>query len=697
MNDEPSALENPFEEDLVKEPRHIEVPVPGLNDAALKQLIGAFARLEAHPIPRATARSSHALMVVSTDAGYGKSHLVGRFFKYVNSRAIRVYRNQMLNRETSWKTLALDLVQELDLPEDADARGTGAGDSPQLQRLARTLFAHLWAEGFRSNRLKIDTDNDPTNNNDTATQILANPDQAFATASSLMPPEWFNHVLPSVLPVFTELLSRDKVFLEKPEAWLKVLFAYAIYPATPAIRYACREWIKGAPIEEEERQQLGLRHTDVPAWDSGSQEQNDLCRKRIEELFLLGAYFRPFVLCFDQTDGYADSPERAAHFGEVIAHLIDVCRNSLIVITANRVPWERIQTHFQDAYRHRIGTPPIQLEGINKEQGVTLAKQRLAAASIPPERAHAFLAGQWLTETFNEVLTISTRSFLHRCRRAWSIGDTERAVPLAEHYERFVTDLLREPHRLLFKPNIFEWLVSTAASGLPGLHVEPAHTHRRYFTIKWTHGSHVVLFGFEDGNNNKRWEAIVREARQQHEAALQNNLTLKTVFFRTTEHKPIPGVWQIAPVINEAKSRFLAILNLSKVQVGEIYAAHNLYLDALGGNLPPYTRETALEFLRKQLAHYWELILTPIQPQAPEPSPKSIIIEPPPAASELLPEDLINDVRTAARKLLFCDNHELRSVAGTHWTAEDVRRAARRIPEIRAQEINGDTVYQWTF
>ncbi len=697
MNTEATSLENPFEEDLVKEPRHIEAPVPGLNDAALSALVSAFDRIAAQPVPRATARGSHAMMVVSTDAGYGKSHLVGRFFKAVESRAILVYRNQMLNRETSWKTIGIDLVQELDLPEDADARGTGLGDVPQLQRMARALFAHLWAAGFRSGRLKVDNDDDPTNNENTARQILANPDEAFAHSSSLIPPEWFQSVLPTVLPLFTEFLSRDRIILEKPEAWLKVLFAYAIHPATPAIRYACREWMKGAPIEEDERAQLGLRHTDVPAWDSGSEEQNDLCRRRIEEIFLLGAYYRPFVLCFDQTDGYADAPERAAHFGEVIAHLIDVCRNSLVVVTANRVPWEKIQEHFQDAYRHRIGTPPIQLEGINKEQGVTLAKQRLAAASIPTERAHAFLAGQWLNDTFAEVPTISTRSFLHRCRRAWSSGDMERAVPLAEHYERFVTDLLREPHRLLFKPNIFEWLVTTAASNLPELKVEPAHTHRNYFTFKWTRGNQVVLFGFEDGNNYKRWEAIVREGRQQYEAASNNGLALKTVFFRTPEHKPIPGNWRIAAHVNEAKSRFLALLNLSKVELGEIYAAHNLYLDALGGNLPPYTREAALEFLRKQLARYWDLILNPIQPRAAEPDAGRFPLPHTNTGGESLPPELISDVRTAARKLLFCDSHELHSLAGAHWTADQIRKAARRIPEIRTQESNGDTVYQWTF
>jgi hypothetical protein len=70
---------NPFEEDVVREPREVLFSVKGLNDAPLNTLVDKFSALDAGAPPRSQpAKAAKAQLVVSPDRGYGKSHLLGR-------------------------------------------------------------------------------------------------------------------------------------------------------------------------------------------------------------------------------------------------------------------------------------------------------------------------------------------------------------------------------------------------------------------------------------------------------------------------------------------------------------------------------------------------------------------------------------------------------------------------------------------
>jgi hypothetical protein len=73
----PELPVNPFDEDIVAEPRRIETPVTGLNDHALEKLTRAFEFLTEGLLPRVKRRLPHAMLVTSAAAGYGKSHLLG--------------------------------------------------------------------------------------------------------------------------------------------------------------------------------------------------------------------------------------------------------------------------------------------------------------------------------------------------------------------------------------------------------------------------------------------------------------------------------------------------------------------------------------------------------------------------------------------------------------------------------------------
>ena len=78
---------NPFDDNVVFEPREAEHPIAGLNDRPLAVLLRQFERLEAEPLPRRRPLRLKAQLATSAEPGYGKSHLIGRLFKELGERA----------------------------------------------------------------------------------------------------------------------------------------------------------------------------------------------------------------------------------------------------------------------------------------------------------------------------------------------------------------------------------------------------------------------------------------------------------------------------------------------------------------------------------------------------------------------------------------------------------------------------------
>src|SRR5262249_49868815 len=107
---------NPFEADVIREPREVTYSVQGLNDSPLSHLIAEFERLTMGELPRSPVRSPKAQLVVSPEAGYGKSHLLGRLFQALGPRATQIYLLPFQAPERAWQSILLATVQELDRP-----------------------------------------------------------------------------------------------------------------------------------------------------------------------------------------------------------------------------------------------------------------------------------------------------------------------------------------------------------------------------------------------------------------------------------------------------------------------------------------------------------------------------------------------------------------------------------------------------
>jgi hypothetical protein len=121
---------NPFESVIVSEPRRIDTPVPGLNDAPLARLTRQLDKLSGGDFPRAV-KLSGAQFIKSPAPGYGKSHLIGRLFKALRGRATLIYQRPYTNASTCWKSILLTMVQEFEFPESAAAEFCGENEAPR--------------------------------------------------------------------------------------------------------------------------------------------------------------------------------------------------------------------------------------------------------------------------------------------------------------------------------------------------------------------------------------------------------------------------------------------------------------------------------------------------------------------------------------------------------------------------------------
>jgi hypothetical protein len=61
---------NPFEADVIREPREVTYSVQGLNDSPLNHLIAEFGHLTTGDLPRDPIPSPKAQLVVSPEAGH---------------------------------------------------------------------------------------------------------------------------------------------------------------------------------------------------------------------------------------------------------------------------------------------------------------------------------------------------------------------------------------------------------------------------------------------------------------------------------------------------------------------------------------------------------------------------------------------------------------------------------------------------
>ena len=612
---------NPFDDNVVFEPREAERPIAGLNDRPLAALLKQFDRLEAEPRPRRKPLRLKAQLVTSAEPGYGKSHLIGRVFQELGERATQVYLRPFQDAGSSWRSILLKVVQELDRPDDPHLTTAMPGQLTQLDAIAFGVMAHLLAGLVEKGHA------DCENGAEGAREMRLDPLEAFGHGRDghyLL--GWMRAQFPDLLPHLLRELRESGVTLHAPaRAWLRVLYGYA-FSSGGLERDSAMEWLKGNGLSAEEVAPLGLDEREIAVFDDTASKRNEDAMRRLHDLLTLAGFYRPFLFCFDQTELFTAASDLCAEFGSVIEQLVNHGLNHMTVVTTNLEPWARvIVRNFQTAHVDRFSAP-IELEGMTQPQALAMARQRLAGCGVAAAEIQTFCDDRWLDGVFHDKKAHSVRAFLRFCARRCADLSEGRATVAPElsvndyyaHYEREVRS---KP--IVFDPDVLRWSVGeeVASGALPGHQVERFYDAKHLFPVSWKSRSRQILFSFEDSSHSRRWDTILREATKLASAEEARRAETRVVCLRTPEQQEIPGPgWRALGPKFKAASDYFSVHVILEHDIATVFACYELYANVVEGNAQ-IGRDEALLFIREKLGPWWSRLLErPVPPSETKPS-----------------------------------------------------------------------------
>jgi hypothetical protein len=604
---------NPFADQIVTSPRRAEPSVPGLNDQVLRRLLTEFEKVDA--LPR---RCGRVQLVVSPAGGYGKSHLTGRLFREVGRRATRVYVRPFSAPETCWISLLHSVVQELTGPEFEDGSDRGMFPPTQLDALAHGVFGTsligLMDAGeftysdpeFVRNRLRKQT---------FEKWDLSNPQSTWGAwaAETLDTFEKSETRSARLIRLVEELTQNTLSNTTRTHAWLRVLRCYSEDRADAATRELALDWLRArTPRVPEATEPLGLVVSDGDDQAASAAVRNATARSRVLDLLALAKLFRPFVLCFDQTEVFGRVPGLAKAFGSLLSDLVQGEGAHLTVVTANNNVWEsQLLPEIDPADHDRISLR-LEMLGLTREQGRDLALQRFQQTRLPPDLQEQVIASDWLDTQFSPGL-LSPREFLRRCERRYEdiipAAEAQAAKPemmLVELYEREKKHIVEDPRELAaYRADVLRWsLLEVPAHSGTGVSVAPARESLAPFAAEWGNaGAKRLLFVIEEGSHALNWRNITTRAVELH----KEDAGVATVALRSSAQPALPQPhWGIVgPEVEEAaRSNALRIVTLTPDHLARIYAAWELYAQACQGDIP-HEPDAVMRFAAQRLQGWY--------------------------------------------------------------------------------------------
>ncbi|MBF0344849.1 MAG: hypothetical protein HQL06_11535 [Nitrospirae bacterium] len=594
-------MSNPFANIFFTEPHKYSKAVSDLNKDILEKLLQRFKNLETPIIPRKETPNC-ATLVISPSAGYGKSHLIGRLFEELNQDATRVYIRPCTDTDLFWYLFLKEIVDELSMFNDKFEIIKKIDDQyTQLEAFAHGILKHLLISGIESEIIHVKDKHKEIN--------ALNKLSVKNFGSQKKAVEWVKKNLVKLNTIFDEQRKIKEIKLNASQStWLNVLFNYAYFSNDAVIKETCVDWIKGECIEDEAAKNIGIAPKDIRDSNLHTKGIDQICKKRIEDLCNLAAFFRPFVFCFDQVEDYGDSSELASILGIVVSTLVNDFYNHMTVITANQDIWEKnIVPNILEARRDRICEYEM-LSGLTNKQAIELINIRLEDVTDAKKKTLFIGDYSWVNELFKKTPKRGVRYFIKECSKRWE-GSDEPTLALI--YNEYIEKIKKQPERFVYDYNTFYWLVSKVTYGMSDIQVEE---YKARFPWRWIFNGQEIYFSFEQSVTYRTWQAIIREA-ENHFNVKKN---CKFVIFKTKDRPKIPGAGAVMkPMIENAEKEFLHIVELkingTPVGIEKLYAARDLYLAMKEGNIP-FSHNEVIDFVRAELKPLWDEIKRPIVP-----------------------------------------------------------------------------------
>jgi hypothetical protein len=686
---------NPFEDDVVTEPRGVSFSVTGLNDRPLDRLIAEFAALMAGDVPRKQIGARKAQLVVSPDRGYGKSHLLGRLFLSLGDRATKIYLRPFQDPEKAWNSILLATVQELERPAEHGER-----EASQFETFAKGVLAHVAADFIANGGVEDYENVRPAIEylREHPLQVL-NPEQPTRFLI-----DWLRSRLedPGDLAKLAGLIRSRGVDLQgKERAWLKVLAGYAFAANYSHERDAALKWLRAETLEEEDARLLRLAAADNDAReDASARDINDLSLRRLVDLCAMSAYFRPFVFCFDQTEFYGSDKALIDALGSCVWTQHAVLCNQLTIVTSNASNWSAdISPNLKPAYYDRFSLP-ISLEGMASDQARELIVRRLTDYALDDKAVSHFFQGNWLESQFLTQPQLGVRDLLTRAADRFRLLAQPAATPQKASIEDLfaveVNKVRAKQALQQYSQDCLMWLAQVLADGFDGITISKPKL--RYFSVQWDWPDGAVYFAFEGGDNNARWRAIASEAVG---LARQAGKRVTTVVFRTPDLTPIPRPsWGPARLrIEEAVRSGFCIVPLPANAVCELHGARELYSNALQGNID-YAAPDVLGWLKVRFAPWFERLLhldldKPPGPATPSAAASTRGSSPDDAVPQKLTKAQFQNVLAYVKRMKLVDIKDVLDRLGRDSLKQDLLRAVEKSPNLKAHP-GPQTIYlQW--
>lgn len=338
---------NPFVSVSAGDPWELAYPdVEEVNREPFEGLAALLRELADHP-------GTNCAGLVLGEVGSGKTHLISRLLE-LGRRGdplfVFAYVQPLEDPDQTFRYLLREIVVNLCRPLHRHEKG---GASALDLLVSRILVRDVLSEPSRGLRER---------SRRTLQRLRRNPLEVFQVGGSRL----------------SQLRSKGVAFLRRSFGEVSGDMARALFAATdPETRPDAENWLKGAVLDEEDAERLGVRARSEYSGAALEQEARDILAGLGR---LLARYRIPLLVCFDRLENLETQDQIRAQ-GKMVELLVDSVSSVLPVIFARGLQWEEtIRDQLNQHVVSRLEANQFVLANCTPEQALALVRERLRIA-----------------------------------------------------------------------------------------------------------------------------------------------------------------------------------------------------------------------------------------------------------------------------------------------------------------------------